>query len=152
MMDRWFDMMNTSYYYSQRRGKSDMKPFEANDCFSNKRLIWLKIFLYLTLKHGIKVLFYSYEALTEAERRAMLLSKATSNGLLMTNKAMVHLIEVCFGNGAKFVVIRRINQEPLESNFGQQRQRGWRCDAPTVSMFAYNVRSVNCLRSGVRRG
>ena len=42
MMDRWFDMINTSYYHSQRRGKPDMKPFEANDCFSNKRLIWLK--------------------------------------------------------------------------------------------------------------
>ena len=42
MMDRWFDMMNTSYYHSQRRGKPDMKPFETNDCFSNKSLIWLK--------------------------------------------------------------------------------------------------------------
>ena len=41
MMDRWFDMMNTSYH-SHRHGKPDMKLFEANDCFSNKRLIWLK--------------------------------------------------------------------------------------------------------------
>ena len=58
MMDRWFDMMNTSYYRSQRRGKPDIKPFETNDCFSNKRLIWLKnIFIPITLKHGIKVFF-----------------------------------------------------------------------------------------------
>ena len=82
----------------------------------------------------------------------MLLSKATSNDLLITTKAMVDLIEDCFGNSAKFVVTRRINRDPLESHFGQQHQRGWRCDAPTVSMFAYNVRSVNCLRSGVRGG
>ena len=82
----------------------------------------------------------------------MLFSKATSNGLLMTTKTMVDLIEHCFGNGTKFVVTRRINQDPLEIHFGQQRQRGWRCDAPTVSMFVYNVCSVNCLRSGVRGG
>ena len=82
----------------------------------------------------------------------MLLSKATSNVLLMTTKAMVDLIEDCFGNVIKFVVTQRINQDPLEIHFGQQRQRGWRCDAPTVSMFVYNVRSVNCLWSGVRGG
>ena len=46
----------------------------------------------------------------------MLLSKATSNGLLMTTKAMVDLIEDCFGNGAKFVVTQRINQDLLESH------------------------------------
>ena len=55
MMDRWFDMMNTSYYHSQRRGKPDMKPFEANDCFSNKRLICLKNIFIPYLKHGISV-------------------------------------------------------------------------------------------------
>ena len=77
----------------------------------------------------------------------MLLSKATLNA-----KAIVDLIEDYFGNGTKYVVIWRINQDPLESHFGQQRQRRWRCDAPTVSIFAHNVHSVNCLRSGVRGG
>ena len=77
----------------------------------------------------------------------MLLSKATLNA-----KTIVDLIEDYFGNGTKYIVIWRINQDPLESHFGKQRQRRWRCDAPTVSIFAHNVHSVNCLRSGVRGG
>ena len=116
-----------------------MKPFEANDCFSNKPLISLKNIFITYFEAWNKSVFQSYEALTEAERRALLFSKATSNGLLMATKATVDLIEDLFGNGAKFVVTWIINQDPLENHFGQQRERGWRCDASTVSMFAYNV-------------
>ena len=94
MMDRWFDMMNTSFYHLQRRGKPDMKTFEANDCFSNKRLIWLKNIFIPYFETWNKSVFQSYEALTKAERRALLLSKATSNVLLMITKA--DLIEDCF--------------------------------------------------------
>ena len=59
MMDRWFDMMNTSYYHSQRRGKPDMKPFEANDCF-RKRLIWLKNIFIPYFETRNKSVFQSY--------------------------------------------------------------------------------------------
>ena len=67
----------------------------------------------------------------------------------MTTSSMVEVTRLCLYAGAKFVMTRRINQDPLEAHFKHQRQRGRFCDAPTALMFAHNVRSINCFRSNV---
>ena len=149
LIDEWFDMMNTSFYHAQRKGKSNMKPFLVNDQFTAERLYWLKnefIGYFRSWKHEVQS---TNLVSSDAGRKSMLLNKTTESGLLMTTKAMINLVEDCFSAGAKFVMTRRINQDPLESHFGHQRQRGRRSDAPTAPMFAYNVRAINCFRKSV---
>ena len=149
LIDEWFDMMNTSFYHAQRKGKSNMKPFLVNDQFTAERLYWLKnefIGYFRSWKHEVQS---TNLVSSDAGRKSMLLSKTRESGLLMTTKAMINLVEDCFSAGAKFVMTRRINQDPLESHFGHQRQRGRRSDAPTAPMFAYNVRAINCFRKSV---
>ena len=79
----------------------------------------------------------------------MLFSKSTEKGLIMTTKSMKEIVNVCLNAGANFIMTRRLNQDPLESYFGHQRQRGHYSDSPTVLMFAHNVRFINCFLSNV---
>ena len=62
----------------------------------------------------------------------------------MTTRSIIYLINECLKDGADHVCSRRINQDPLESHFGHQRQRGRNCDASTEG-FAYNVRAITLL-------
>ena len=50
----------------------------------------------------------------------------------MTTRFIIYLINECLKDGADHVCSRRINQDPLESHFGYQRQRGRNCDASTA--------------------
>ena len=38
LIDDWFDMMNTSFYHAQRKGKPNLRPFLENDQFTVERL------------------------------------------------------------------------------------------------------------------
>ena len=136
IMDRWFDLMNTSFHHAQFRKKVDLIPFKKDDPGTESRVKWLS--------HDFVNYLQSWR-----QNAMMLFSSATENGLLMTTISMVEVIRLCLNAGAEYVMSRRINQNPLEAHFGHQRQRGRFCDAPTALMFAHNVRSINCFRSNV---
>ena len=67
----------------------------------------------------------------------------------MTTKSMKEILNECLNAGADVIMTRRLNQDPLESYFGHQRQHGRYSDSPTVLMFADNVRSINRFHSNV---
>ena len=46
-----------------------------------------------------------------------------------------------------FLLSERLNQDPLESFFGQQRARGRRNDNPNVRSFLYNTQAIRVQRS-----
>ena len=46
-----------------------------------------------------------------------------------------------------FFLSERLNQDPLESFFGQQRARGGRSDNPNVRSFLYNTQAIQVQRS-----
>ncbi len=48
-----------------------------------------------------------------------------------------------------FILSERLNQDPLESFFSQQRARGGRNDNPNVCTFQYNTQAIRVQRSMV---
>ena len=46
-----------------------------------------------------------------------------------------------------FLLSERLNQDRLESFFGQQRSRGGRSDNPNVRNFLYNTQAIQVQRS-----
>ena len=149
IMDRWFDLMNTSFHHAQFRKKVDLIPFKKDDPGTESRLKWLSHDFVNYLQSWRQNAMNRPLSLSVKEKSMMLFSSATENGLLMTTISMVEVIRLCLNAGAEYVMSRRINQDPLEAHFGHQRQRGRFCDAPTALMFAHNVRSINCFRSNV---
>lgn len=150
LIDQWFDLMNTGLFDGKRRAKPNLEVYKRNDENTSKRLKWLSKDFPEYFKNWQKVA-KEKKLVGEVDRSKMLLSVATEEGLLMTTRSMVALIEDVLANDAEYVMTRRINQDPLESYFGHQRQRGRYNDAPTVSMFGYNSRSINCMRKEVKK-
>ena len=50
-------------------------------------------------------------------------------------------------DGVKFLLSERFTQDPVESSFGQQRQKGGGSENPTVHQFTYNTSSLRVQRS-----
>ena len=75
--------------------------------------------------------------------KQMVLSDVVEEGLLISCRSMHAIVTGTLAAGAEYVLARRINQDPLEAYFGQQRQRGRRYDAPTVSAFASNAKTLD---------
>ena len=46
-----------------------------------------------------------------------------------------------------FLLSERLNQDPLESFFGQQRARGGRSDNPNVKTFLHNAQAIRIQRT-----
>ena len=46
-----------------------------------------------------------------------------------------------------FLLSERLNQDPLESFFGQQRARGGRSDNPNVKTFLHNAQAIRVQRT-----
>ena len=78
----------------------------------------------------------------------MLLSESTEEGLIISSLSMVSLVKV-LKEGADYVLARRINLDPLEAYFGQQRAKNHRCDAPTVKSCESNARIIDIGKSSV---
>ena len=76
----------------------------------------------------------------------MVLSDVAKDGLLVSCFSMHAIVTGTLAAGAEYVLARRVNQDPLEAYFGHQRQRGRRYDAPTVSGFASNAKSLDTLK------
>ena len=152
LFDKWFDLMNTSKYHAQQKGKAVMAPFPSNDIESEERLQWLENTSIGYLEAWKRRVDERYIPLTSGgaiDRPLMRLSKSTEHGLILTTKSMVALVRLVLQSGPSYVATRRLNQDPVESHFGHQRQRGRYCDAPTALTFGHNVRSINCFRSSV---
>ena len=49
--------------------------------------------------------------------------------------------------GVKFLLNERFTQDPVESFFGQRRQKGGGSENPTVHQFTYNTSSLRVQRS-----
>ena len=104
---------------------------------------------------------------TEDEKRRMLLSQETLEGLRMTgidivfsfpNYLIVLLTSIVYSfvemskyllsqEKGLFILSERFNQDPLESFFGQQRARGGRSDNPNTRNFLYNTQAIRVQRS-----
>ena len=151
LVNRWFDLVNTSIYHSQRRANEDLLPYRSKDQKSEERLHWLRYsFMDYLLSWKRNVTLRKLpEGCWKNDRSSMLLSKVTENGLLMSTCSIINVVNDCLREGAEYVCTRRLNQDPLESHFGHQRQRGRYCDAPTALAFAYNVRAIDTFRSPV---
>ena len=50
-------------------------------------------------------------------------------------------------SGVNFLLSERFTQDPLESFFGKQRQRGGGSDNPTAHQFTYGTSSLRILKS-----
>lgn len=50
-------------------------------------------------------------------------------------------------SGVKFLLSERFTQDPVETFFSQQRQRGGGSENPTVHEFTYNTSSIRVQRS-----
>ena len=149
LANKWFDLMNTSLPHAKRRANDDLLPYKLNDAHTQSRLTWLQNSFLGYLKDWRANVMCRELPSGSTNRNLMLLSQSTEKGLIMTTLSMIHLINDCLAAGADYVATRRLNQDPLESHFGHQRQRGRYCDAPTALNFAYNVRSINTFRSSV---
>ena len=79
----------------------------------------------------------------------MILSESTEKGLIISSLSMVSLVKEVLKEGADCVSARRINQDPLEAYFGQQRAKNHRCDALTIKSFGSNARIIDIGKSSV---
>lgn len=125
--------------YQHRNPKPSRQPYYSTD---DGRLGWLEND-FLGYLDEWEENAQKRPLLGSVNREKMLLSKPTRSGLRMATKSMVAIIRETLAAGARFVLPRRINQDPLESYFGDQRQRGHRAGNPTVSMFSANARSLD---------
>ena len=99
--------------------------------------------------------------LQELKKATMMLSRETIQGLTMTGMYIMslHLCNLLFIiilvnsvmdlikyslkiPGVKYFLTGHLNQDSVESFFGQQRMQGGRCDNPTVKSFLDNTRSL----------
>ena len=74
----------------------------------------------------------------------MLLSEEdTEEGLIISSLSMVAIVREILQEGAAYVLGRKVNQDPLETYFGQQRSKGSRNENPTVQLFGSNARILD---------
>ena len=78
--------------------------------------------------------------------KKMVLSDVAEEGLPISCRSRHAIVTGTLAAGAEYVIARRINQDPLEAYFGQQRQRGRRYDAPSVSAFASNAKTLDTVK------
>ena len=78
--------------------------------------------------------------------KKMVLSDVAEEGLLISCRSMHAIVPGTLAAGVEYVLARHINQDPLEAYFWQQRRRGLRYDALTVSAFASNAKSLDTVK------
>uniref|UniRef100_H2XNE4 Uncharacterized protein n=1 Tax=Ciona intestinalis TaxID=7719 RepID=H2XNE4_CIOIN len=66
------------------------------------------------------------ETYTTTEKAKMCLSDATFQGLLMTTKSFIGILDYMLGLGAEYVIFLRISQDVLESFFGTNSSKRWK--------------------------
>ena len=112
LFDKWFDLMNTSEYHAQRKGKAVMAPFQSNDIESEERLQWLENTFIGHLeawKRRVEERYIPQTSGGAINRSLMRLSKSTEHGLILTTKSMVALVRSVLQSGASYVATPTLN-------------------------------------------
>ena len=121
--------------------KQSRQPYTSPD---GARLLWLECdFLqYLkTWKENVKNRVLPSN--DNINKKKMLLSENTEEGLIISSLSMVAIVREILQEGAAYVLGRRVNQDPLEAYFGQQRSKGFRNENPTLQLFGSNARILD---------
>lgn len=127
LFNKWFDIMNTRLSAGYN---PDLQPFRTLD---DPRLTWLIEIFLKELENWKKSLRG-----TPSEQAKQFLSQSTYEGLIISTKAMVELVQFLLKRcpPESYVLTKRINQDPLESYFGQMRQLGKRNEMPDLNQYA----------------
>jgi hypothetical protein len=126
-------------------------PFRHKD---DERLNWLE-HTFLVYLDGWEKNVYNREGFTLSEKKRMLLSTETLQGIRRTVKAFIEFIKYLFSlpevtdNRLAFLS-NNICQDPLENYFGCQRQRGGTNDNTTVHQFVNNTQALRVVNSFCR--
>jgi hypothetical protein len=138
--DKFFDALNVSSIHGgQQRRKEYRYPYRSGN---DHRLKWLKEdFLGYIAQWEENVSRRSgYSA---EEKKKMQLSQQTIEGIKITVQSFIELTKYLFTrSGVQFFFSERLNQDPLESFFGKQRQRGGGSDNPNVAQFVSGTSSL----------
>lgn len=105
----------------------------------------------------------SQKGLPLEQRKKLMLSDQTIEGLKITGKYIRSILIICMNilvysfmelvpyllslDGANFIMSERFNQDNVEVFFGKQRARCGRGDNPTVTQFLYNTQAIRTSRS-----
>ena len=128
--------------------KATRKPYREID---DERLVWLQNdFLNYLRQWRLNAENRCQES--DFDVNCMILSQSTEEGLMVSTLSIVALVKEVLLNGAKYVLARRINQDPLEAFFGYQRRRGGRGEVPSVRTFSSSARNFDVLRCNVVAG
>ncbi|XP_052127944.1 uncharacterized protein LOC127750386 [Frankliniella occidentalis] len=93
----------------------------------------------------------SFHALEESKNEESefdskcLLPHQTLLGIEMSTRAFVGAVSFLIGEGISFVNARSFCQDPLEQNFGKQRQGGGGSSAPNVQQYYFKQRNISTI-------
>jgi hypothetical protein len=152
MFDKFFDILNVSNFTNWKRHR---KPFQKP--YSNsqdERLKWLEEVFLPYLDSWEKSVFERHD-FSDAQKKRMTLSNETLVGIRRTVLSFVEFVKYIFAltevqeHNLEFLS-NHICQDPLESFFGCQRQRGGTSDNPSVSEFYQNTQALRVIDSFCR--
>lgn len=137
MFDRWFDCLNGRYLdEGTKKRKSDLLPYKSVD---DPRFDWLeKVFLGWLSEWEAEA--NSIPGLTGSEKKKLLLSQQTLQGLYITTKSFVNLVrDLLRQEGAQYFLPEKINQDRLEVFFGRLRRSVGDSDNPSVEEVRHRI-------------
>lgn len=142
MFNTFFDIVNTrNYSESKVKNNPNLAPFEnANDW----RLQWLEQD-FLGYLQDWEDEVQNLELPKDCDRKKMLLSRDTREGLQMTVLSIVEIVPFLLKKGAKMVFTERFCQDSLERYFGKHRAATGSNDNPTVLSYQQNVKKINII-------
>lgn len=147
LINKFFDIMNiTNHQAAVRKRNPNLKPFMSPD---DERLKWLETEFINYFNDWEEEVMNLPETLSNKERKMMLLSSETSEGLQMTALSMVGIIKFMLGKGAKYVLTARLNQDTLEQEFSKHRSRCGSNSNPTVAQYGQSVGKIRLLKEMV---
>jgi hypothetical protein len=145
IFDKFFDCLNTRF---AGEGKKSRKPdLDAYRSIDDVRFKWLEEEFIGYLDEWERDVS-EREGFTSDERKKMLLSQETLEGLRMTVYSFIDVSKYLLSlKDGLFILSERFNQDCLESFFGQQRSRCGRSENPNVRTFMYNTQTIRIQRT-----
>ncbi|XP_046375844.2 uncharacterized protein LOC124148655 [Haliotis rufescens] len=135
-MNRFFDCLNTrNLEEAKRKRNPDLEAYRTPD---DPRLQYLSDEFLQYFNDWETAIMTRTGPYTRGQRRKMILSQQTLNGLKITVNSIVECTKFLLREGAFFILTHRFNQDPLEEDFAHYRQKGGSNDNPTV----YDVRNT----------
>ena len=137
MMDRWFDCLNGRYLdHGIKQRKSDLLPYRS---VNDPRFDWLEG-SFLTWLAEWENEIASLSDMTTTEKKKMMLSVQTSDGLKITTRSFIHLAKDLLSTGkVQFLFPEKLNQDRLEVLFSKLRRSLGDSDNPTVEEVRHRI-------------